>query len=499
MAQADSPRASLFVLLPNVNIWNTDDPGSSQTFLRSASRMAARGPAARPASGPAMLQAVAALDRVAPNDTVLLSLDPTQRLALQRDYPGLRIVPVTRLAPLWMRRIDVRPVMGASAGRKQMLEVSVADAATGKPLAGVEVAGFTDRSERVGNTGRTNARGVARLAFPAGVKTLESVEAFPDSGYWPGFVRRVALTDGNVRVQCPPIDLAQPDLRSHYGMVGEDGDGRGVKVGVVDSGASKHADLRVRRGRNVVKGETPSDVTDQIGHGTHVAGIIAGRGKPGRGVRGAAPAVDLHVYKVFGKDEETASSFHIAKAIRQAVDDGCDLINLSLGGESEVPDVLREIQRARAMGAVCIAAAGNDFRAPVDYPGRYSQVLAVSACGRKGAYPVHAAQALGAARPYGTDPKDYVADFSNVGSEIALIGPGVGVVSAYPGGYAVMDGTSMSCPAVTGTLARLLARSPKILGMERNQKRSDAVVKLALDAARSLGLGATFEGAGILV
>ncbi|CZZ87007.1 subtilisin-like protease [Bordetella ansorpii] len=499
MVQADPKRSLLFVVLPNVNVWNTDDPGSSQSFMRSASRMAVRGPEAKAPARPAMIHAAAALDRVAPNDTVLLSLDQAQRLALQREYPGLRIVPVTRLAPLWLRRIDVSPVMGASSGRKQTLDVEVVDAATGKPLAGVDVVGFTDRAERVGNTGRTNARGIARLAFPASVTSLESVEAIPESGYWPAYVRRVSLADGRARLQAPPIDLAAQDIRSHFKLIGEDADGHGVKVGVIDTGASRHADLHVRRGRNVVKGEPPADVTDHIGHGTHVAGIIAGRGRPGQGVRGVAPGADLHVYKVFGKEEETASSFHIAKAIRMAVDDGCDLVNLSLGGDSEVPDVLREIQRARAMGVVCIAAAGNDYRSEVDYPGRYSQVLAVSASGRKGVYPAHAAQVLSAAKPFGTDPKDYVADFSNVGSEISLIGPGVGIVSAYPGGYAVMDGTSMACPAIVGAAARLLARSPRILGMDRNQNRSDAVVKMALDAARPLGLGAGFEGAGILV
>src|SRR5690606_12071651 len=99
----------------------------------------------------------------------------------------------------------------------------------------------------------------------------------------------------------------------------------------------------------------------------------------------------------------------------------------SLGGADEVPEVWREIQRARALGAVCLAATGNEYRAPVGYPGRYSQVLAVSACGRKGTFPAGAAQALTVARPFGTDHKDFVADFSNVGPEVKLAGPGVGI------------------------------------------------------------------------
>jgi subtilisin len=209
--------------------------------------------------------------------------------------------------------------------------------------------------------------------------------------------------------------------------------------------------------------------------------------------------VALHVYRVFGRSSETAESFSIAKAIRQAVEDGCDLINLSLGGEGDMPDVLREIQRARALGEDCLAATGNDYRGQVSYPARYAQAMAVSAFGRKGTYPAGAAQALTIQKPFGTDRKNFVANFSNVGSEVDLTGPGVGIVSAYPGGYAVMDGTSMACPAITGSLARVLARQTRILNMARDQKRSDAIIHLALKTAGELGFGATFEGAGLLV
>ncbi len=181
------------------------------------------------------------------------------------------------------------------------------------------------------------------------------------------------------------------------------------------------------------------------------------------------------------------------------MDDDCDLINLSLGAERDMPDVLREIQRARAMGVVCLAATGNDYRSPVGYPARYNQVLAISACGRKGTYPNSASQELSAVAPFGKDRHDYVADFSNIGSEVALIEPGVGIVSTHRRAYAVMDGTSMACPVATGALARLLANNVRVLHMERDQKRSDAIIKLALSSAQTLGLRPVFEGSGILV
>lgn len=499
MAEIDQGK-SLFVILPNINIWNTENPGGGQTFLRSASRQLHASTRAFVAlsSGKSDLD-VSLVDEVAPSETVLVSMGESARVNLQRAHPGLRVVPVEELEPLWLQRFRLAPVLGVSAGPKVVLEVTVTDAATGAGLHDVDVVGLIDRSARIGASNKTNSKGVAKLMFPASIAMLESVEAFAPSGYWPGHATRVAMANGAVTLSCTPIDLTIEDVRGNFGFQGVDTDGQGVKVGVVDTGASKHPDLRFAKGLNVVRGEPARNFSDLLGHGTHVAGIIAGRGQPGKGVRGVAPGVDLHIYRVFGKGQEKALSFNIAKGIRQATDDGCDLINLSLGGEADVPDVLREIHRARAMGVLCVAAAGNDFRGAVNYPARYSAVLGISAFGRVGTWPAGAAQQLEVLKPLGTDRKNFVASFSNVGSEVNLVGPGVGVVSTYPGGYAVMDGTSMACPVTTGALARLLGRNVKILGMDRDQKRSDAIVKLALNATQRMGFGAKFEGAGLLM
>lgn len=499
MPDTDRRRGALFVVLPNLNVWNADEPGGSQVFLRSVSRQLGTHLRAKaPISLDEAALNVTLIDEVAPRETVLVSMDEAERFNLLRAHPGLRIVPVAELSPLWLRRFKLSPLLGVSAGTKTAFDVKVVDAATGKPLAGVEVVGMTDRANRVGATNTTNSKGVAKLLFPSSVKVLDSVEAFAPSGHWPAYASAVRTSSGSLTLSCAPIDLAVQEARGHFGFEGADADGAGVKVAVVDTGVAKHKDLRVAKAQNVVKGEAAKDASDLIGHGTHVCGIIAGQGKSGTGVRGVAPAVELHVYRVFAKGLETALSFNIAKGIRQAVDDGCDLINLSLGGEVDIPDVLREIQRARALGVVCVAATGNDYRGPVNYPARYSQTLGISAFGRKATYPAGAAQELEEDKPFGTDKKNFMAGFSNVGNGVDLSGPGVGIVSAYPGGYAVMDGTSMACPVATGALARALAGKPKVLGMDRNQKRSDAIVKLALTAVQGLGFGVSFEGAGLL-
>jgi len=90
--------------------------------------------------------------------------------------------------------------------------------------------------------------------------------------------------------------------------------------------------------------------------------------------------------------------------------------------------------------------------------------------------------------------------FSNVGSQIDVTGPGVGVVSTVPeSAYAIMSGTSMATPAVTGLAARVLARHGDVLTATRDAARADTIVKLVLQSAKTLGFGAKFEGQGLPV
>jgi len=79
-----------------------------------------------------------------------------------------------------------------------------------------------------------------------------------------------------------------------------------------------------------------------------------------------------------------------------------------------------------------------------------------------------------------------------------VTGPGVGIVSTIPpNDYGVMDGTSMACPAITGVAARLLSSEGQTLKMARDGSRSDAMAKLLLAAAKSLGFPPDLEGRGL--
>ncbi|HEX4612028.1 MAG TPA: S8 family serine peptidase, partial [Urbifossiella sp.] len=153
---------------------------------------------------------------------------------------------------------------------------------------------------------------------------------------------------------------------------------------------------------------------------------------------------------------------------------------------------------ANAAGTVVVVAAGNDGRKPVSYPAMDDLAVAVSAVGRKGTFPAGSAESGDVAAPFGTDPKNFLAAFSNVGDALDVAGAGVGVVSTVPGGgHAPMSGTSMACPAVTGVTARLLANAPAVLNMPRDANRANAIKALLFAQAKPLGFGITNEGKGL--
>ncbi len=437
------------------------------------------------------------LDEIRPNGAKLVELMPQAVATLRARRPGLRLVPLVYYQTAVLPRARAAAPAKKAAG--PALSLRVVSSADGKPVAGAMVVAFTDFEGRVGAQGTTNKSGAVKLSLGAKKKKVERLYVYPASGFWSLLREDATLADGD-SIEVGALDLAAVDELRFFYPAGAEELGTGVTVGVVDTGIDlSHPDLRVDGGANTVPGENPDDFGDNgAHHGTHVAGIIAARGTPPQGARGLAPGVRLRSYRVFGKGAEGASNYAIAKAVDRAVADGCDLINMSLGGGAADEATRAAIDDARAKGTAVMVAAGNDGRQPVSFPASDAMALAVSAMGRVGTFPSTATEAGEVAPPKGTDPKNFVAAFSNVGPEIDLTGPGVGIVSTVPGGYGVMSGTSMACPAATGAAARLLAGRADLLAMPRTQARSDALVAALLQAAKSMGFGATFEGSGLL-
>ena len=445
----------------------------------------------------AAARGVKVIDSIREDGAKLIEATPSAALALRAEQPGIRVIPVVYFTPaLAPRPTASRKPKAAKHGVGSRLTLRIVAKSNGKPVPSAFVVAFTDFAEEIGDDGTTDKSGKVRLDL-GGSKKLDRLYVYPDVGFWSLLKKNLTVKNGDT-FAVQDLDLGFSDCVDHFYDPSKTADGKGVKIGVIDTGVDvKHPDLRVAGGLNTVRGEKSTDFGDNGGHhGTHVAGIIAARGKAPTGRTGIAPGATLYSYRVFGRNSDDASNFAIAKAIDRAVQDGCDLINLSLGGEDPDPLTSTAVADARSAGSLCIVAAGNDGRGPVNFPGADERAVAVSALGRKGMFPKGTTETDDMGAPFGTQ-QTFVAKFSNIGLQIDVIGPGVGVISTVPGGYGVMSGTSMACPAVTGFVARLLSRQKSILKMKRTQARSDAMAEVLFQAARTLGFAPRFEGHGL--
>lgn len=181
-----------------------------------------------------------------------------------------------------------------------------------------------------------------------------------------------------------------------------------------------------------------ANVSDDFGHGTHVAGIVAAIRNNGVGVAGTAN-VRIMPLKVLDHTGGGASDSMVVNAVNYAVAHGAKVINLSIGGSAFNQAEQDAIADAINAGVVVVAAAGNDGINAVEFPANYSGVLAVSA----------------------TDQNDQLASFSNFGDSIALAAPGSQILSTVPGStYENMNGTSMATPYVSGVVALVRSANP---------------------------------------
>lgn len=211
--------------------------------------------------------------------------------------------------------------------------------------------------------------------------------------------------------------------------------GQGVRVGVVDSGIAPHPALtgRLLPGHNYIAGASdPDDTVDRNGHGTGVAGLIAG--STGSGYIGAAPMAELVPLKCTDTGDITISD--LCLAIYGGVDDyHCDVINLSLAADEDFQSVREAVAYAREKNVIVVAAVGNSGSAALWYPASYDTVIGVGAV-KKGGLP---------------------ASCSNFNESVFLSAPGERVRTLNrSGGYSNLTGTSFATPLVSAAAAVLL-------------------------------------------
>lgn len=237
-----------------------------------------------------------------------------------------------------------------------------------------------------------------------------------------------------------------------------------VAVAVIDSGVTcAHLDLAGKCIEEInfvaSHGSGPEDV---LGHGTHVAGIIAATTNNGIGIAGVAPQAKIGAMKVCWEDISLAwlgiiisqcEDADVASALTYVADSGLyRVINISLAGTEVSSTLGTAIKYAWDQGLVIIGAAGNAYSSEVYYPAGYDEVIAVGA----------------------TDYHDNLAAYSTFGHWVSVLAPGTAILSTVPGGacgqpaddpsdcYDYKSGTSMAAPHVAGVAAVMAAQYPHL-------------------------------------
>lgn len=266
--------------------------------------------------------------------------------------------------------------------------------------------------------------------------------------------------------------------------------GNGIKVGVIDSGVDANTDLdaNIFGKKDFCDGTT--DVTDYIGHGTHVAGIIAAVANNSSGGAGVAPKAKIFNARVFGKTaSKSGYDATIIGAINYLIGEEnnttnkeinsnparVDIINMSLGGPGMSGAFQTVLDKAYQKGVVVFAATGNDGGTLQMYPASYNHVIAVAA----------------------TDNNNERAYFSNYGALTDLAAPGVGIYSTNGSSFGSKQGTSMACPVATGEAAVILSGKAALPSM-KDAKGNDKTGKARVDAVESIMKGNTISaGSGM--
>jgi major intracellular serine protease len=261
--------------------------------------------------------------------------------------------------------------------------------------------------------------------------------------------------------------------------------GEGIVVCILDTGIDKgHPDLRdnIIGGRNFTNEGGTDNWEDGNGHGTHVAGTIAAV-ENGNGVVGMAPKAKLLIGRVLGTDGSGAYDW-ITKGIKWATDwkgpngEKVRVISMSLGGGYNDPRMQKAILEACAKGILVVCAAGNEGDSDettfeFGYPALINETISVAAC----------------------DENRQLASFSNNNLQVDVIGAGVKVLSTYPKSqYAVLSGTSMATPHISGALALLIAIGEK--QFKRTLTESE-LFALLTKCCCSLGYQKSSEGSGM--
>ena len=258
--------------------------------------------------------------------------------------------------------------------------------------------------------------------------------------------------------------------------------GEGVVIGVIDSGCDiNHQDLvaNVLPGVNLIeRGQEPFD---KQGHGTALAGILVAENN-NLGVVGVAPKAKIRPIKALNNKGQGDSRI-VAEGIRWAVDNGVDMISMSIGAPFPAQQMRKAIQLACNKNIPVFVAAGNmGFTKEIFYPANYPETIAIGA----------------------VDMEMRRAKFSNTGINLDFMAPGVDILTTAPNNwYSIYSGTSMAQPFACGIAALLLSYSKSSRGsnlqLDTIDKLRDELKKYTTPVANGNYTHSQFyEGFGII-
>lgn len=216
-------------------------------------------------------------------------------------------------------------------------------------------------------------------------------------------------------------------------------EGEDITIAMLDTGCQmSHPDLK----NSLSKGYNPyadnKNVNDGNGHGTHCAGIVTANNNE-QGIVGVAPKAKILVFKVL-EDNGVGTSWAISKCIHRAIDAKVDIISMSLGSTLGDDTLHGAVKRAYEENIPVICAAGNFGDIPLLFPARYPETISIGAL---------------------TD-QNIRAEFSQTGSQLDFMAPGVSIYSTYPTDtYEYATGTSMATPWAAGVVALMMTKHRK--------------------------------------
>lgn len=269
-------------------------------------------------------------------------------------------------------------------------------------------------------------------AARVGFDNLSDLEGLADSEQTaPNFFASLPSFPGDGQIQDSAVGFGQNALQS-LGITGDNSLwGENVTVAVIDSGIVSHETIP----ENVIHFDLVQDdssANELSGHGTAVASIIAGQDSFTPGVSPASQLIDVRITDTEG----SSNSFLLAEGIITAVDQGADVINVSLGSYGDSSLVEQAVEYASANGAIIVASSGNEGLEQPAFPAGYEDVIAVGAIDREGT----------------------LVDFSNTGENLDLTAPGLDLPAAWTEDRVIsFTGTSASAPFVTGAIATAMS------------------------------------------